>query len=606
MQILLFLFASIPLYAQTLENKVIITINDPAVTASISPAVPVAGEELTLTLAGLGDGKTAAVTAGTTAGATDVSVNSEGAPVYTLTPTQLPVYIKVTVTDKEEAKYSVTVKTLGVAAVALDITQNNVTDGKAQKGAEITISAVKASSASDNTTITVTNITASSPDGSFVAITKDATSSLTFTMPASDVEVTIAAKSEVTVTPGNDSAPDENTENEVTHPVITIPTGSAPDNATNIKQSVEPASAEQVKEVEEKIEEIKSTLPESSLGDTIIVLDIKLTATVGTTPNQEVQPKDSITITIPYPAGTSKDSHNFRILHLKGDGTTELIIPRALTAGLQFKVNSLSDFAIGYSETKGTAAATGVTLNKTTLALTKGNSEKLTATVAPDGAEQSVIWKSSDKSIATVGTDGTVEAIAAGTATITVTTLNGGFTATCTVTVSNPAPPTPPIPPVTIYVTGVELDKATATLKTGESLQLTATVSPSDADNTNVSWTSSDETVATVDKHGKVSALKAGTATITVKTRDGGYTATCALTVTDTATAIETIDSATRVYTSGGTIEVRAERPATLHIYTVTGQLLKTAKGEARYSIPAAPGIYFVRIGTQNYKLIVR
>ena len=80
-------------------------------------------------------------------------------------------------------------------------------------------------------------------------------------------------------------------------------------------------------------------------------------------------------------------------------------------------------------------------------------------------------------------------------------------------------------------VTGVTLDKTELNLDEGDSATLAATVSPEDASNKNVTWTSSDEKVATVDATGKVTAVKAGTATITVTTEDGEKTATCAVTV---------------------------------------------------------------------------
>ena len=76
----------------------------------------------------------------------------------------------------------------------------------------------------------------------------------------------------------------------------------------------------------------------------------------------------------------------------------------------------------------------------------------------------------------------------------------------------------------------MSLDKTSITLTEGDSQTLTATVYPSNATNKNVSWKSSDESVATV-SNGKVTALKAGTATITVTTEDGGKTATCQVTV---------------------------------------------------------------------------
>jgi len=84
--------------------------------------------------------------------------------------------------------------------------------------------------------------------------------------------------------------------------------------------------------------------------------------------------------------------------------------------------------------------------------------------------------------------------------------------------------------PQEIAVTGITLDKPTIELTEGESVSLTATIAPKDATNQKYSWSSSDESVASVSS-GKVTALKAGTATITAKTDDGGKTATCSVTV---------------------------------------------------------------------------
>ena len=166
---------------------------------------------------------------------------------------------------------------------------------------------------------------------------------------------------------------------------------------------------------------------------------------------------------------------------------------------------------------------TGVKLNKATLTLIEGASETLTATVAPaDATNQKVTWKSSNAAVATVDAAGKVTAVKAGEATITVTTEDGGKTATCKVTVNAAA----------VAVTGVTLNKATLSLIAGASETLTATVAPADATNKKVTWKSSNAAVATVDANGKVTAVKAGEATITVTTEDGAKTAACKITVT--------------------------------------------------------------------------
>ena len=83
----------------------------------------------------------------------------------------------------------------------------------------------------------------------------------------------------------------------------------------------------------------------------------------------------------------------------------------------------------------------------------------------------------------------------------------------------------------TVHVTGISLDHPSATIKEGETITLVATVTPANADNKSVSWSSSSDAVATVDASGKVTGVKAGSATITATASDGGMKATCALTV---------------------------------------------------------------------------
>ena len=165
---------------------------------------------------------------------------------------------------------------------------------------------------------------------------------------------------------------------------------------------------------------------------------------------------------------------------------------------------------------------TGVSLNKTTLTLNIGASETLTATVAPaDAANKKVTWMSGNEAVATVDANGKVTGVKAGEATITVTTEEGGKTATCKVTVEA----------ATIAVTGVTLNKTELTLEVDDSETLTATVAPDDATNQNVTWKSDNPEIVTVDANGKVTGVAIGEATITVTTEDGGKTATCKVAV---------------------------------------------------------------------------
>ena len=164
-----------------------------------------------------------------------------------------------------------------------------------------------------------------------------------------------------------------------------------------------------------------------------------------------------------------------------------------------------------------TVPATRVSLNKQELTLNVGASETLVPTVAPNNAtDKTVTWNSDKTQFATVDDGGKVTAVAAGDATITVTTHNGK-TAACIVHVVVPD-------------TGVTLDQTSITLNKGGSQTLVATILPAEATNKKVTWTSSDSSVATVDADGKVKAVGGGTATITVTTACG-HTATCGVTV---------------------------------------------------------------------------
>ena len=165
---------------------------------------------------------------------------------------------------------------------------------------------------------------------------------------------------------------------------------------------------------------------------------------------------------------------------------------------------------------------TDVSLDRTELTLIEGETETLTATVRPDNADnRKVTWISDKTEVATVDGAGKVTAVKPGEAVVTVTTEDGGKTATCRVTVKAKA----------VSVTEVTLDRTELTLTEGEAETLTATVKPDNADNRKVTWSSDKTEIATVDGAGKVTAVKAGEAVVTVTTEDGGKTATCKVTV---------------------------------------------------------------------------
>ena len=157
-----------------------------------------------------------------------------------------------------------------------------------------------------------------------------------------------------------------------------------------------------------------------------------------------------------------------------------------------------------------------VTVSPSTMSLYIGEKGSLTATVQPEYAkDKTVTWASADESIATVSQNGQVTAVAIGTVEITATA--GQKTGKCTVNV------------ISRLVTSVTLDKSSLSMTLFTNEKLTATVTPNNAEDGNVEWTSSDPEVASVDENGNVSSLKPGTTVITAKA--GNYSASCNVTV---------------------------------------------------------------------------
>ncbi len=165
-------------------------------------------------------------------------------------------------------------------------------------------------------------------------------------------------------------------------------------------------------------------------------------------------------------------------------------------------------------------AVTGVSVSPATATVGLGTTQQLNVAIAPANAtNQNVTWTSSNTAVATVNASGLVTAVAAGTAAITVKTVDGNKTATSAITVA------------AIPVSSAAVSPASASLYAGNTQQLSVTISPANATNKNVTWSSSNSAVATVNSSGLVTAVSAGTATITATTQDGNKTASAAITV---------------------------------------------------------------------------
>ncbi len=192
-----------------------------------------------------------------------------------------------------------------------------------------------------------------------------------------------------------------------------------------------------------------------------------------------------------------------------------------------------------------------ITLNKTAVEMYVGDEPvRLTATILPETTtDKSVIWTSSKTSVAIVDDEGSITAVANGTATITATAKDGsGNTASCAVTVKT-------------HVESVSLNKTEITMYNGKTASLTATVLPSNASNKSLTWTSSDDSIATISGSGSsvyVKGISLGKATITATSVDGEITASCNVTVKQYVQSITLDKTATKIY-AGNNVLLSAE-----------------------------------------------
>ena len=274
--------------------------------------------------------------------------------------------------------------------------------------------------------------------------------------------------------------------------------------------------------VEPIIRVTKVTIDETSVPSRIKVGEsVQLAATV--------EPENAVDKTVTWSIGDNEYvslTPDGVLTGIKETGRSRSVIITATAGGI-------SDVCSPRIRVEAAAGAvTGVWLDCTGITVGVGGTWQLNATVEPDDAQnKSVTWESSDESVATVDENGLVTGKSAGSATVTVRTVEGGYTAQCMVNVEGDE---------TVAVTGVRLDYEDITVDVGGTWQLNATVEPEDAENKSVTWESSDEAVATVDENGLVTGKSAGSATVTVRTVDGGYTAQCSVTVEGEETVLPT------------------------------------------------------------------
>ena len=185
--------------------------------------------------------------------------------------------------------------------------------------------------------------------------------------------------------------------------------------------------------------------------------------------------------------------------------------------------------------------ATDIKLDKTAVTIAKDRTYSLSAKLTPSNSTDSVSYASSNTAIATVSSKGVITAVAKGTAVITAMTTSGK-TATCTVTVSLPS-------------TSVTLNKTQVSIYTGKTYALKATMAPTDTTD-NVTWTSTNTDIASVDENGVVTAMTQGSAKIIARTTSG-ETAVCTVKAIAPATSVKLNKTAVSV-NKGSTYSLKA------------------------------------------------
>jgi uncharacterized repeat protein (TIGR02543 family) len=244
------------------------------------------------------------------------------------------------------------------------------------------------------------------------------------------------------------------------------------------------------------------------------------------------------------PAAPTKVGHNFVGWNTQADGNgDEFTAATAVTADLTVYAQWAGDT----EEIK----VTGINIVPETLTLAVGAEGLLTVTLTPDNANNTKItWTNSAPEVATVNSN-IVTAKAVGTTTITVTTDDGGYTDTCTVTVVEPVK--------TITVSGAE---GAITVEKGKTLQMSASIEPSDATDSTITWSVEDGTgSAIINAAGLLTGTSAGTVTVIATAKDGfGAVGTLEITVVEPVGVSWTVGPDTKMTRLGAAQDFKAEK----------------------------------------------
>lgn len=254
---------------------------------------------------------------------------------------------------------------------------------------------------------------------------------------------------------------------------------------------------------------------ETSIAVTSVAID---KSSIELTEGEKVQLKASI-----FPTNATD-----AVLLWKSDNTDVAFVNEGLVLGVKAGTARVYASAGGKTSycnitvTPKIIQAESIELDISHLDLIVDDNFQLKATLKPDNtSDKTTLWSTSDNNIVTVSSSGVVTAKGIGTAIITVRNTDGSKTASCTVSVKAKEIP----------VTSIILSNSSLSMIEGETSTLQATISPSNSTNQEVSWLSSDPSVATISSTGVITAIIAGTTTITCMTPDGTIKESCEVTV---------------------------------------------------------------------------
>jgi len=174
----------------------------------------------------------------------------------------------------------------------------------------------------------------------------------------------------------------------------------------------------------------------------------------------------------------------------------------------------------GLNQAAGNAAS--IVLDPYGVVLAQGNQTQITATVLPHGSAEKLIWTSSNTAVATVSSRGLVTAVGFGNAQITAKTADGRISAVCSVTVVAPDP-----------VRGLYIQNEQKSLWVGERMLMECEIMPYTAGNQSVRWSVDNQSAASIDAYGVLTAKRYGTVTVTATAEDGGVTASVTIQIED-------------------------------------------------------------------------